>query len=190
VVADSSFFSWPRLIHLDHPFIHGLAVQGDDCLLGFTIILHFDEGEPSGAARFPIHYELRTLYYSVGLEKTFEILFGGSEAEVANKNIFHWDRFNVSNRNSRAVVPFKKVLYPLLCSLDVNFTRVRQASTRSGGVARLKSGVNDARQSGVATISGTSKNDFVTSRHLMAYWNKLLNRIDQLLNAERLLKKW
>jgi len=57
--------------------------------VSFGIDTHFDEGEASGLSGIAIRHYVDALNGPIGIKHGAEGIFGGSEAEVAYKNIFH-----------------------------------------------------------------------------------------------------
>ena len=65
------------------------AIEFVDCPIPFGIVAHLHESKASGLTRIPVGDNVDTLNCSIGFKHGPYPVFGGSEAEVSYKNIFH-----------------------------------------------------------------------------------------------------
>jgi len=112
VVAESAAARFFRLcfVNIQRTPVEVFAIQGGNSALGFAVDAHFHESEAPGASRIPVSYDVHTVYLAISLEHGSNRLFGGPEAEVTYKDIFHLSLFSgicrAANRGQdRAVGP-------------------------------------------------------------------------------------
>src|SRR5215471_9960965 len=69
--------------------IEVLAVEGVDGVVGFRVVRHFDECESARLTRIAIPDDVDIVHAAVRLERRTKSVFGGPEAEITDKDIFH-----------------------------------------------------------------------------------------------------
>ena len=89
--TSGAFFTRPGGIDSEGATIHLHAVHGADCGLSLGVSAHGDEREAAGAASGAIHHEVGLEDGAVGGESVLQVIFGGVEGNVSNKQfVIHY----------------------------------------------------------------------------------------------------
>src|SRR5579871_5230968 len=78
-----------RFVDIERAPVQILTVETVDRIIGFGIVRHFDERETTRLTRITIPDDVDIIHATVRLERRAECVFGGPEAEITDKNIFH-----------------------------------------------------------------------------------------------------
>jgi hypothetical protein len=73
------------------------AVYRVNRAITLCIVCHLDEGKPSGLTRITIGDNIYTVHAAMCFKQRTDVLFGGAETQVSNKNILHLSPFDLSS---------------------------------------------------------------------------------------------
>lgn len=77
-------------VHVERSATEIFPVETVDGAVRLRIVRHFNEREAARLARIPIRYDTCAFHCSVGFKHGTKFNFASSEAEITNKNIFHF----------------------------------------------------------------------------------------------------
>jgi hypothetical protein len=89
VSTAATILFWPSFVDIQRPAVQVTAVESGNGLFSLAVIAHFDEAKASGLSSVPVGNDVYTIHCAVLLEHGSNSAFGGVEAEVSYKNVFH-----------------------------------------------------------------------------------------------------
>ena len=97
---------WASFIDRDIAARNVLPIEILDGVFGAVAFAHFNKRETTTAARFPVHDDVDSRYFTVLLKRCPKIVFGGREREVPYVNIRHKSNLKtVTNETKRLSHP-------------------------------------------------------------------------------------
>jgi hypothetical protein len=78
-----------RFVDIQSPAVELSAVKIANGAIAFIVAAHFDKRKTAGLARVAIGHNVYTVNRAEGLKHGTDGSFGGPEAEITYKNIFH-----------------------------------------------------------------------------------------------------
>jgi hypothetical protein len=85
--AKAAFFPWAGHVDLQWTIGHGIAVEGLDGLLGFTLVAHFHKREALGLPRVAVFDQSHRCDRPCLCKERAQIVFGGIVGQVAYINL-------------------------------------------------------------------------------------------------------
>ena len=79
----------PSFIDIQRPAVQVTAVESGNGLFSLAVIAHFHEAKAPGLSSVPVGNDVYSIHCAELLEHGSNGAFGGVEAEVSYKNIFH-----------------------------------------------------------------------------------------------------
>ena len=80
-------------VHVHRSAVKLGAIQGGDCAVALGIVAHLDESEAAGLSCVTIGHDADAINGAMYFEQGANRIFGSTEAEVSNKNIFQVNFF-------------------------------------------------------------------------------------------------
>ncbi len=101
--AACTIFLRPGFVDIESPAIHITAVKTGDGFQSLAVVAHFHESEAARPAGVAVGNDVYPVNGAILLKHSSDGTFGGVEAEISNKNIFHLVFFlKFAERRTRA----------------------------------------------------------------------------------------
>src|ERR1700722_8944600 len=93
----------PSLVHVQGAPADLRAVERGDGLFSVLVAGHFHEPKPARTSRIAVGHDAYPIDLPVWLEQLPQLVFGGAEAEISDKNILHASASALSCRSASSV---------------------------------------------------------------------------------------